>query len=141
RLDEPAIDAPLLSGGGDGGDFASDRGGVRLERRRSAHDCTAPPSSTSPWPLMPSAAPEHRNVVSAATSAAVISRPWGLKCSRTARASWGERPVLAEMFAVEASVIAVSTYPGQTAFTVIPWDATSAATARVRPSRACLDAA
>src|SRR6266849_3374104 len=86
-LDEPAVDAALVSGGRDGGDLARDCGGFCLEGRRRAHDCTAPPSSTSPWPLMPWAALEHRNVVSAATSVTVISRPCGLKPSSTLRAS------------------------------------------------------
>ena len=38
------------------------------------------------------------------------------------------------------SVIGVSTYPGQTAFTVTPREASSAAAERVKPTTACFEA-
>ena len=58
--------------------------------------------------------------------------------ARIDRASSGVRPVPAEMLATDSSVIGVSTYPGQTALTVTPVRATSAAAVRTRPSTPCL---
>jgi hypothetical protein len=49
-------------------------------------------------------------------------------------------PVFSTMPAIDASVMGVSTYPGQTAFTVTPRAATSAAAERVKPTTACFDA-
>src|SRR5207244_6736123 len=116
RSNQGTIHPPLLSGSGDGSDLPGDGGGFRGQRLALHHDCTAPPSSTMPWPLTPLAVSEQRKAVIAATSAAVINRPCGLKPSRILRASCSERPVLDAMFAVDASVISVCTCPGQPHF-------------------------
>ena len=87
---------------------------------------------------MPSAT--ESDTTAAATSDAGISRVWPAEASAAASASSGVRPVLATIRSTVSPVISVSTKPGQTAFTVTPVPATSAATDRVRPTSACLAA-
>ena len=80
------------------------------------------------------------DTTTAATSSAEISRLWPAEASAAASASSCVRPVLATIRATVSAVIPVSTKLGQTAFTVTPVPATSAAADRVRPTSACLAA-
>jgi hypothetical protein len=57
-----------------------------------------------------------------------------------ATASSKPRPVLAAMVRAPFQTMSVAANPGQIAFTVTPVPATSAASARVSPTTACLDA-
>ena len=94
----------------------------------------ARPSSTRASPLgarSPAAVTSGRRPP--ATSSGVTSRCCPADASAAASASSAERPVLATMRDTVSAVIPVSTKPGQTAFTVTPLPATSAATERVRP--------
>jgi hypothetical protein len=79
-----------------------------------------------------------QNQTAPATSSGVISRPMGCLASSAERAWSLVRPVLVTMFAIVAAVIGVSTKPGQTAFTVTPVPASSAAAARTSPRTPCL---
>jgi len=76
----------------------------------------------------------------AATSAGSISRPPGLRRAIAATASSNDFPVFAAMFRAPFHTISVAANPGQMAFTVTPLPANSAASARVRPTSACLEA-
>src|SRR3954447_683020 len=78
------------------------------------------------------------SIMADATSWTVTRRPIGCMFSRICRASASDRPVPAEIAATDSSVIGVSTYPGQTAFTVTPVRATSEAAVRTRPRTPCL---
>ena len=101
----------------------------------------ARPSSTTASPLgARSPAAATRKTTASATSSGVTSRCCPADASAAASASSAERPVLVTMRDTVSAVIPVSTKPGHTAFTVTPLPATSAATARVRPIKACLAA-
>ena len=68
----------------------------------------------------------------------VTGRPSGL-CARIAeRAFSALRPVGSQTVRTAVENMSVSVQPGQTAFTVTPRSAHSTASARVRPTRACL---
>ena len=99
------------------------------------------PSNTNASPLggWVTAATES-DTTAAATSPGEMSRGWPSLASAAAKASSRPRPVFATIRFTVSVVISVSTKPGHTAFTVTPVPATSAATERVRPSRACLAA-
>ena len=64
----------------------------------------------------------------------------GFMAARVARASASEAPVVSWMFWAERASISVSVHPGHTAFTVMPLEATSNASDRVRPRTACFEA-
>src|SRR5690349_15226338 len=84
--------------------------------------------------------PAQRSITADATSSGLTSRSCPAEASTAARASSRGRSARASTFASVRSVMGVSTYPGQTAFTVTPVPASSRATERVKPSTACLAA-
>ena len=98
-------------------------------------DWTVPPSTLMACPVTASLATQ--NHTAPATSSRVISRPMGCLASSAERAWSLLRPVLVTMFPIVAAVIGVSTKPGQTAFTVTPVPASSAAAARTSPRTPC----
>src|SRR4029453_1566310 len=73
------------------------------------------------------------NQTAVATSSGVTRRLIGCLACRIDRASASVRPVLATISAIVFSVIGVSTYAGQTALTVTPVSASSAAGDRTSP--------
>src|SRR6266700_4027634 len=91
-------------------------------------------------PLVSLPAPWHSASTALATSSGGIRRRWPVVSRDARRASASDIPVFAAMRLIDCRVISVSTYPGQTALTVTPVPATSAATERVRPTTACFDA-
>ena len=60
--------------------------------------------------------------------------------TKSASASSCERPVVAITFSMPLATMSVSVKPGQSALTVMPLRAVSSASARTRPSAACLAA-
>src|SRR2546426_9955175 len=69
-----------------------------------------------------------------------MSRRPGLMRAIAATASSKDFPVLAAIFRALFHTRSVAANPGQMALTVTPLPATSAASARVRPTSACLEA-
>ncbi len=92
------------------------------------------------WPVTAAAPTEASQATASATSSGATSRPCGLLRVSNAFASAAPRPVLDEMVSIARSSSGVSVNPGQTALTVIPAPASSRASARVRPTTACLAA-
>src|SRR5207247_2160973 len=95
---------------------------------------------TTASPLVSLPAPWHSASTALATSSGGIRRRWPVVSRAARRASASDIRVFAAMRLIDCRVISVSTYPGQTALTVTPVPATSAATERVRPTTACFDA-
>src|SRR5262249_49071242 len=77
--------------------------------RQAAQDMTAPPSTLSAWPAMPTAASWARKSATRATSSGRISRRCGLVLASVARTCSALMPVLSTMLATLAAVIGVST--------------------------------
>ena len=81
-----------------------------------------PPFTSSTCPVIYPAPSDARNPTDCAISASVPARPSGIVAIIAARC-----------FSSSTAVMAVSMYPGATAFTVIPREATSRASERVSP--------
>src|SRR5205807_10356896 len=94
------------------------------------HPISIPPFTLSTCPVMYAASSDARKRTACATSISVPARPSGI-ISFTLFFRSAERP----------SVMAVSIYPGATAFTVILRDATSRAMAMVKPISPAFEAA
>src|SRR5579884_439398 len=88
-----------------------------------------PPFTSSTWPVIYAASSLARKQTACATSISVPMRPRGISGRRRSRAAGSS-----------AAVMAVSIKPGATALTVIPREATSWATALVRPIKPALAA-
>src|SRR5262249_19056748 len=114
--------------------------GLRIERDRQLVHHTSPPATARVVPVTAPACAQHRNSTAAATSSGGTSRPSGLGFSMAASVSSTERPVFAAMRATLSRTSFVSVSPGQTALTVTPVRAVSSASARTRPTTACLAA-
>jgi hypothetical protein len=84
-----------------------------------------PPSTGSATPVMNDASGDARNSAAAAHSDGRARRPSGCARSYSSRVRSGSG-----CCAMIASTIGVSTMPGQTALTRIPWGAQSSASAR-----------
>src|SRR3989442_45933 len=101
----------------------------------------APASAiTTASPLVSLPAPWHSASTALATSSGGIRRRWPVVSRAARRASAGDMPVFAAMRLIDCRVMSVSTYPGQTALTVTPVPATSAATEPATPTNACFKA-
>src|SRR5690606_5932535 len=94
----------------------------------------SPPETEIACPVIEPALREHSHRTAPATSCGWMKRPCGLVETSAARVSSAERPVLSTMRETDCSSMSVSTKPGQTALTVIPVLAFSAASARIRPT-------
>ena len=82
-----------------------------------------------------------RNATANATSSGSSSRPSGaIDASASSPAPRPVRASMATIRSTDAVVMSVRTYAGQTALAVTPVPATSAATARMSPTTACLEA-
>src|SRR2546425_9575255 len=95
---------------------------------------------TTASPVVSLPAPWHSASTALATSSGGIRRRWPVVSRAARRASASDIPVFAAMRLTDCRVMSVSTYPGQSALTVTPVPTTSAATERVKPTTACLDA-
>src|SRR5262249_12709422 len=105
-----------------------------------AHVWIPPPSSTRVCPLMAAALSEARKATAAATSSGSSSRPSGDEPTSAASAWSSSLPVASTMRAIARSVSSVRTNVGHTPFAGTPVPASSAATARMRPTAACFEA-
>src|SRR5690606_9709944 len=112
--------------------------GIKLPQRRAAH--VSSPISTKASPLASAPLPTQKRDTASATSCASTRRgcPASLRIASNACAALS--PVFAEIFASEPLTRSVATYPGQTAFTVMPLLRYSTASARVSPTSACFAA-
>jgi hypothetical protein len=89
-----------------------------------------PPSTVHTCPVTYLAFGEARNAITSPTSAGSPRRPSGTFAISSAVTDSGS-----------CAVISVAMYPGHTAFTVMPRDASSRASALVSPSSPALEAA
>src|SRR5256714_4204297 len=98
----------------------------------------AVPSSTTVSPFVVSSATSR--AAASATSSGSISRRPGFISASAFTASSNDLPVFATMLRAPLQTMSVATKPGQSAFTVTPLPETSVASARVKPTSACLEA-
>src|SRR5690606_18316988 len=96
----------------------------RLDGPKQTHATTSPPSTPNSCPVIPPAAGSARKTTARAISSGLIRRPMGFMRARSPSASSRDRPVARTMFSTAPCRRSVSVQPGQTAFTVIPFDAT-----------------
>src|SRR6266850_2160457 len=113
------------------------RGDVVLHRV-APFGAGAVPSSTTVSPFVVSSATSR--AAAYATSSGSISRRPGFISASAFTASANDLPVFATMLRAPLQTISVAAKPGQSAFTVTPLPETSAASARVKPTSACLEA-
>src|SRR5947207_2209159 len=116
---------------------SAERVGIDDAERHRREPAPALPHAS---PLVSLPVPWHSASTALATPSGGIRRRWPVVSRAARRASPTAIPVFAAMRLIDCRLIAVSTYPGQTALTVTPVPATSAATERVRPTSACFDA-
>src|SRR4029077_11020037 len=97
------------------------------DRRRpdpGTYIITRPPSTARTWPVMKAASSEARNATACAISSGVPNRPSGVRAVISAWSASGR-----------SWVSSVRTNPGATALTVMEREASSRATALVKPMR------
>src|SRR6202035_975176 len=112
--------------------------GLAAPRGRGSAPHVSPPETEIAWPVTP--ALPHSHSTTSATSSGLMKRPCGLLAASVARTSAALRFVVAAIRSTDAASIPVSVKPGHTALTVMPVDAVSSASARIRPTTPCLAA-